>query len=107
MSEHFKEKLKNLISPEGYSDRMRLPPGCGGPCQIVITGNQMVSLDGCRGLLDYAADHISLTLCDGIVTIYGNDLTMKTFCADHIAICGKITGIWEGPFRKEVALAHH
>ena len=86
---------------------MHLPPGCGGPCQIWITGKSMVSLDGCKGLLDYKEDHITLRACDGVYTIYGKKLSMKTFSSHHIAICGEIHGILEGVFRKEVILADH
>ncbi len=106
MPRSFKDQLKQLFSPEGYSDQLKLPPGCGGPSQIILTGMEMISFEGCNSLLDYAKDHITLSLCDRIVTVYGQNLTMKTFNADQVAVCGRIDGIFKGNYREELASAN-
>jgi len=67
----------------------------------------MVQVDGCEGLVSYADDHITLSLTDRTVTIYGNELSMKTFCQGQVAICGKILGVMEGDCKEEDENAHH
>ncbi len=99
------EKIQTVFAPEGYSDRLELPPGLGGPSQIVVTIGKAVCLDGCRGLLSYESDHITLSLSDGIVTVYGENLKMKTFCQSQLAIVGSIDGVLKGTYREEITLA--
>ena len=100
-------RIRKILSEGGYSDRLKLPPGCGGPSQTVITGGQMAEFDGTEGLIDYEEDHITLRLSDKTVTVYGKNLSLKTFSLDHIAVCGRIYGVWEGEYRKELAFADH
>ena len=102
-----KRQLKRIFSPEGYRDTPPLPPTLGGPCQILITGSRSVFFDGCESLLDYAEDHISFALRDRTVTVYGNGLCIKTFRSDEVAVCGKIVGILEGKYRKEIMCEDH
>ena len=99
--------FKSVFLPNGYSDRLRLPPGCGGPSQTVLTGVEMAEFDGCNGLVSYANDHVTLSLSDRIVTVYGNCLCLKTFSMDHIAVCGRIYGVLEGEYREEITFADH
>ena len=86
MPRSLKHQLKQLFSPEGYNDNPELPPSCGGPCRIVITGKRSVCFDGCESLVDYAEDHITFAMCDGIVTVYGSNLSIKTFRSDEVAV---------------------
>lgn len=102
-----KRQLKQLLSPEGFSDTPPLPQACGGPCQIVITGNRSVFFDGCESLLDYAENHISFRLRDRTITIYGKNLCIKTFRSDEVAVCGRIIGILEGEYHREVMGEDH
>ena len=104
---HLGKKLQSIFSVEGYDDRLKLPPGCGGPSQVVLTGDSMAELDGCRGLVCYEQTHVTLRLSDRTVTVYGENLCLKTFSQDHIAVCGKICGVLEGEYRKEIQLADH
>jgi sporulation protein YqfC len=100
-------RLRKVFSEYGYSDRLKLPPGCGGPSQTVITGRKMAEFDGCEGLVSYEEDHITLRLSDKTVTVYGKDLSLKTFSLDHIAVCGRVYGVLEGEYREEIVFADH
>ena len=100
-------RIRKSLSESGYSDRLKLPPGCGGPSQTILTGGQMAEFDGCEGLIDYEEDHITLRLSDKTVTVYGKNLSLKTFSLDHIAVCGIVYGVLEGEYRKEITFADH
>ena len=99
-SSSLKSHLKSLLAKQGYSDRLQLPPDCGGPSQIILTIGEMVYLDGCQSLISYFPDHITLLLSDGIVTVYGRDLCLKTFSEDQLAICGNVIGVHKGEFNE-------
>ena len=99
--------IRNVFGETGYRDRLKLPPGCGGPSQSIVTGCEMAEFDGCEGLLSYEKNHVSLRLSDKTVTVYGNNLSLKTFAKDHIAVCGRIFGILEGEYREEISFADH
>ena len=103
-TESLKEKIQAVFSPEGYSDRLTLPPGFGGVSQIVLTMGKTVCLDGCQGLICYRPDYVTLSLCDGIVTVYGKNLMLKTFSERQLAIIGDILGVYKGMYREELAL---
>ena len=102
-----KSLIKQLFSPEGYRDNPTLPPCLGGPCQIIITGNRSVYLDGCESLVDYADDHITFSLPRRTVTVYGKNLCITTFRCDEVAVCGQILGVIEGGYRREVICEDH
>lgn len=102
--ESLKEKLQMVFSPEGYNDSLSLPPELGGPSQIILTLGKTVFLSGCKGLVGYHPDHITLSMTDGIVTVYGKDLKLKTFSESQLAVIGNIVGIWAGDYREELAL---
>ena len=106
-SDKIKKALKNVFSPESYGDALQLPPGCGGPSQIVITMKKAVCIDGCQGLLNYQNDHITLCLCDGIITVYGENLYMKSFSQTQLTIGGNILGVHQGIYREAVLLENH
>lgn len=105
-TESLRDKIQAVFSPEGYGDGLQLPPGFGGPSQIVLSGRKSVCLDGCNGLICYHPDHITLSLIDGIVTVYGKNLSMKTFSQNQLAISGDILGVVMGVYREEVALGN-
>ena len=102
-----KGKLRQIFSVTEYSDRLKLPAGCGGPSQSVLTGLTMAEFDGCTGLVSYEDTHVTLSLSDKTVTVYGQHLSLKTFSEDHIAVCGRIFGVLEGEYRKELCFADH
>ena len=100
-------RIRRVFSVSGYDDRLKLPPGCGGPSQTIITGIKTAEFDGCEGLLSYEDNHVTLRLSDKTVTVYGKNLSLKTFSMDHIAVCGRIYGVLEGEYREEIDFAYH
>lgn len=100
-------RIRQIFAVSGYNDRLKLPPGCGGPSQTVITGMTTAEFDGCEGLLSYEDDHVTLRLSDKTVTVYGKKLSLKTFSMDHIAVCGRILGVMEGEYREEIVFVYH
>ena len=58
-----------------------------------IEGNRRVVVVGCRGILTYAEDSISLRTPEGILTFYGQELEMNSFTADGATVVGRLQRI--------------
>lgn len=86
------EKLKrSMCDPTGLS----LPQdGRVGPTGITLSGRRSVEVDGCRGLLSYAAKEIVVSVREGALAIRGRELEMKIYGRGHIAILGQLEGVF-------------
>jgi len=58
-----------------------------------IEGDRRVILSGCRGILAYAEDHISLRTATGAVTLYGQQLEMGCMTVDGATVTGRLQRI--------------
>ncbi len=79
-----------------YVDPQSLTPpagGCSGRTEILLSGRDLVELDGCKGLTVYKEDEISMKIREGVLSVCGKDLELKIYRGAHIAVMGKIERI--------------
>ncbi len=62
------------------------------PC-VQLCSNSSLSISECRRVLAYGGDMISLQLSDGVITIRGKELSMRTFYRSVVSICGVISQV--------------
>ena len=60
---------------------------------LEIEGNRRAVLSGCRGICGYTAESVSLRTPFGVVTLYGQDLTMGCMTAQGATVTGKLQRI--------------
>ena len=58
-----------------------------------VEGNRRVVVTGCRGILTYGEDSISLRIPEGVLTFYGQELEMNSFTADGATVIGRLQRI--------------
>lgn len=58
-----------------------------------IEGNRRVVLSGCRGISAYTEECVALRAPFGVVTLYGQNLTMGCMTAEGATVTGKIQRI--------------
>ncbi len=61
--------------------------------KIIITGKDSVVIENHNGIISYSESKISINSGDGILTIKGKDLTIKSIVEEEISIKGKINAI--------------
>lgn len=55
-----------------------------------MTGRDQIELCGCMGLLVYKDDIVRIRLCDSIINIIGEGLTLKNYFGGRMIISGRI-----------------
>lgn len=68
-----------------------LPEISGAVLQIF--GNREVLVDGCRGVVDYFDDRITLKTADGAVTFFGTSLSVEEYYDGKLKIKGRLQNI--------------
>ncbi len=68
-----------------------LPEISGAVLQII--GNREVLVDGCRGVVDYFDDRITLKTVDGTVTFFGTSLSVDEYYDGKLKIKGRLQNI--------------
>ncbi len=87
------KKLKTDITPKKQKwNLFSTLPELKGPI-IHICGNSEISVDGCRGVVDYYETVIKLRITDGFVTFSGNNLTITDFTESSAVIKGDLQNI--------------
>ena len=64
-----------------------------GPTDITLSGRDCIEIVGCKGLTLYENCRISVAIKEGVLTVRGEDLSLKTYCGAQIAVCGRIAGV--------------
>jgi sporulation protein YqfC len=84
-----KEKLKSqLIQNTG------LPKAAfNGYAQINLTGNEEADIDGCKGIIEYSSEKITLNLGNCCASFCGDSLGMQNFDDERTVISGKFLSI--------------
>lgn len=78
-------------SPE---DTGELPAIAGaGLAKIELTGNREISVDGCRGILEYDESVVRLNLGNMIIKITGAGLTIPSMTAEQTTVTGSIAAV--------------
>lgn len=85
------EKLKKLAAdPQALTlpfDRR------GEKTELLLTGEELAEVSGCRGLLLYTDKEIGMETAEGRLFICGEELELKLYRGRHIAVIGKIRGV--------------
>ena len=67
------------------------PPGAGsGRTETVLSGRDLIEIDGCRGLEIYREDEIAVRIKEGILSVRGQNLELKIYRGSRIAVIGRI-----------------
>lgn len=60
---------------------------------IHIIGTREIAIDGCLGILLYERQEIQLRLRGRVMSVCGEDLTLKTYYTGHTSVRGRIFSI--------------
>ena len=84
-------KLRRLLFDP---DTLSPPPGFApGPTDVSLAGRGCVEITGCKGIELYEERRIRLRVKEGILSVSGSDLTLKTYHGKNIAVCGRIDAV--------------
>lgn len=64
-----------------------------GLAKIELTGNREISVDGCRGILEYNEGVVRLNLGNMIIKITGAGLTIPSMAAEQTTVTGSIASV--------------
>ncbi len=62
-------------------------------CRLELRFNREIIIDGCKGVIDYSDQRISLNVEKGIIIIEGANLSLQTFEDSYAVIVGTFTNI--------------
>lgn len=65
----------------------------GTDMMMEIITNRELTVDGCKGVIEYDENYIKLNAKKGTVTIFGVDLEIKSYSEAALFIAGKIERI--------------
>lgn len=60
---------------------------------ITVSANREVSVDGCRGVIDYNENLIKLRVVGGTITVYGTTLNLAELSDRAAVITGTVSNI--------------
>lgn len=61
--------------------------------RIEMISNKEVSIDGCKGIVEYNDEYVKLRISDGVLVLIGSSLSIPVFDGPFITISGKISNI--------------
>lgn len=61
--------------------------------RIEILSNREMSIDGCKGIVEYNDEYIKIRISEGFVVILGSSFKIPVFDGPLITISGKISSI--------------
>lgn len=85
MSNDSEKKPKKL--PPFYKDIMNVSP------YLQFSSNREVTLDGCKGILEYRSEVIRINTSKMVVAFNGRGLNIKCLTATSVVITGYITSV--------------
>ena len=62
-------------------------------CKLELRFNREITIEGCKGVIDYSTDRISLNVEKGIVIIEGSNLQLHSFDDSCATIKGVFTNV--------------
>lgn len=65
----------------------------GDSPMVSMVGNREVTVEGCKGIIEYGANVIRLNTMQYMIKISGADLELKSVASEYIHVCGKIAGV--------------
>ncbi len=81
----FIESIKECLSIAGITEEPIF--------KAVLFGEDALYLEGVRSIKSYSADKVEIRLKKGGLTILGEGMYVKKYCAGDLAICGKILSL--------------
>lgn len=92
MSKHKRKPLSQRIC-----ETLDIPVGTFGKISFIeAAGNRELGISGCESLLIYTEERIVLELCDGVITVLGEGLELRSFSGGRVSVNGTISGISYG-----------
>ena len=61
--------------------------------KITVFGDRAVYIEGVKSIKSYSPDKMEILIKKGQIKITGEDLFVKKYCAEDLAVCGKIKAI--------------
>lgn len=83
MSKNEKQRKRRLYE---------LPPMSGTPC-IEFSGNREVVIEGSRGVLEYSAERICISVVGMVLILSGRELNLRCISDSALIIDGFITDL--------------
>lgn len=73
---------------------LEVPPGTlSRTCNMQLSGNREVLVDGCRGLIEYGDERIKINVGNGTVQFIGRGLEIKSLSDTSVIIAGFILSV--------------
>ncbi|MBQ8551265.1 MAG: YabP/YqfC family sporulation protein [Clostridia bacterium] len=92
MSKNRKKPLSQRIC-----ETLDIPVGTFGRISFIeAVSNRELCIDGCEGLITYTEDLVVLVLCDGLLTVKGSGLELRSFSGGRVSVSGIISTICYG-----------
>lgn len=63
-----------------------------GP-MMEVCSNREITVDGCRGIVEYSEYVMKINTCDGIIAVNGKNLNIKYLSVSSVVVEGFITSI--------------
>lgn len=90
------KRIKKPIS-QRLCESLDIPCGTLGRTSFLeAVGNREVTVGGCLYLKTYRDDLVVLELCDGVISVSGRELELKSFSNGDISVSGIISRICYG-----------
>ena len=90
------KKIKKTLS-QRICETLDIPVGTFGRISFIeASGNRELGISGCERLLAYTDERIVLELCDGVITVLGDGLELRSFSGGKVTVNGVISGISYG-----------
>lgn len=91
--------IKNKKRPLALrvTEKLNMPVGTFGKVSFVeAAGNREITVSGCEGLLTYTDSKAVLRLCDGMLTVCGEELELRSFAGGRVSVRGIVSCIMYG-----------
>ena len=90
-------KNKKRPLSERICESLDIPVGTFGKISFIeAIGNRELTVSGCEGLLTYTDSRAVLRMCDGVLTVDGEGLELRSFAGGRVAVRGTVTCIRYG-----------
>ena len=66
------------------------------PFRILLLGDRAGYFEKVKSVISFSESQIELAVKNAVVTVSGENLTIKKFCEGDVVICGKIVSVKRG-----------
>ena len=92
MNQNNQKGLRRTILNLGYGIDYPLDAAMDVP-SLRIVDRSIVIVEGCKGLIDYRNDRITIDLGNYAVSVFGKELVMETLTKGSMNVIGKIMSV--------------